>query len=32
MELSINEEKYLKKIIIKYPKKKIYKLIKKNII
>ena len=32
MELSINQQKYLKKIIKKYPKKKIYKLIKKRII
>ena len=30
MELSINEKKYLKKVIKKYPKKKIYKLIKKK--
>ena len=30
MEISINEKKYLNKIIKKYPKKKIYKLIKKK--
>ena len=30
MELSLNEKKYLKKVIKKYPKKKIYKLIKKK--